>query len=189
VALELSLALVALLLGRWWGIDLAGELIHLGPAAALRAAAVGAAATLPMLALFVALEGSSAAPLQQIRDWLRAVLKEFFPQATLLQLLAVALAAGWGEELLFRGLIQQGLARALADFGGGHGLALGGASLLFGMAHSVTRTYLLIATVIGAYLGILLWLTGSLWAPIVTHALYDFIVLWYLCRPRTALRQ
>jgi membrane protease YdiL (CAAX protease family) len=55
-------------------------------------------------------------------------------------------------------------------------------SLLFGMAHFVSWTYLVLATGVGLYLGLLLIWTGSLWPPVVAHAVYDFAALWWLQR-------
>jgi membrane protease YdiL (CAAX protease family) len=40
----------------------------------------------------------------------------------------------------------------------------------------------IVATVIGAYLGVLWLWTGNLMTPIVVHALYDFVALIYLLR-------
>jgi membrane protease YdiL (CAAX protease family) len=37
--------------------------------------------------------------------------------------------------------------------------------------------------VAGLYFGWLLIASGSLWPPIVAHALYDFVALCYLLRP------
>ena len=53
-------------------------------------------------------------------------------------------------------------------------------SLLFGLAHALTRTYAVLATLVGFYLGFLFWLTGNLLAPILAHAVYDFVALVYL---------
>jgi len=56
------------------------------------------------------------------------------------------------------------------------------ASMLFGLAHLVTPTYALLAGIIGAYLGTLVFVTGDLFAPILSHALYDYVALRYLVR-------
>jgi len=109
-----------------------------------------------------------------------------FAGASVLQLAAVALAAGFGEELLFRGLLQTELARLI---GGPHsslvGLAL--ASAVFGVCHWLDRTYAFLATLAGAYFGWLLLAAGNLWTPIVAHAMYDFLALAYLVRPNRLL--
>jgi membrane protease YdiL (CAAX protease family) len=87
----------------------------------------------------------------------------------------ISLAAGVGEELLFRGLLQAAIADWLHPWAG-----LGIASLVFGLAHSITRTYAVLATLLGAYLGGLWLACDNLLAPMITHALYDFLALLYL---------
>ncbi len=80
--------------------------------------------------------------------------------------------AGLGEELLFRGVIQAGLARLVPNY-----LALLSASVLFGLAHFATSTYAVVAGLMGLYLGGLFLVQGTLLAPVVTHGLYDFVAL------------
>jgi membrane protease YdiL (CAAX protease family) len=55
---------------------------------------------------------------------------------------------------------------------------------LFGLAHPMSTTYVVLATVVGVYLGGLLLVTDNLLAPIVAHAAYDFVALVYLVRHR-----
>ena len=54
--------------------------------------------------------------------------------------------------------------------------------LLFGLMHFVTRTYALLAALMGAYLGLVWYWTGNLLTVVLMHALYDFLVLLYLLR-------
>jgi membrane protease YdiL (CAAX protease family) len=77
----------------------------------------------------------------------------------------LALASGIGEEVLFRGWLQ-------AEVG------LVAASLLFGAAHvwgRETWPYGLYAAGMGGVLGGLLMVTGSLWAPVLAHALNNLL--------------
>ncbi len=85
--------------------------------------------------------------------------------------------AGICEEALFRGAIQGSLAEHIGGV-----LALVLATGLFGAVHLITWTYAIIATFIGAYLGLLWICTGNLLAPMVTHAAYDFAALVYFLR-------
>ena len=90
----------------------------------------------------------------------------------------VSLAAGIGEELLFRGVVQDGLAGVA-----GPATALIAASLLFGLAHALTPAYFLLTTLAGFYLGGLYLATDNLLLPILVHFLYDWIALsWLLSR-------
>jgi len=98
----------------------------------------------------------------------------------------VALAAGVGEELLFRGLVQSGLSRLLTDWPG-QIVAVAAASVLFGLCHWLNATYAVLAMLAGAYFGLILLLTGNILAPITAHAAYDFLALVYLIRPEGLL--
>ena len=55
------------------------------------------------------------------------------------------MTAGIGEELLFRGVVQALLERWLGPW-----IALGVASILFGLVHALTPTYALLAAFAGA---------------------------------------
>lgn len=83
--------------------------------------------------------------------------------------IVIALSAGIGEELLFRGAIQPAW-------------GLLPASLLFAFAHAVSPLYIAIAFIAGLGLGGLYSATGALLAPMIAHALYDALMLWMLIR-------
>jgi membrane protease YdiL (CAAX protease family) len=170
VLFEGGLALAALLLGWLTGYDPLLDLRWTWPAAGW-----GAAATLPPLVLMIWCTHTSWAPCQALTRLVRELILPHFAQTTWLDLLMISIAAGVGEELLFRGFLQAALADWLHPW---VGLAL--ASLTFGLAHSITRTYALLATLLGAYLGGLWLACDNLLAPLVTHALYDFLALLYL---------
>jgi hypothetical protein len=189
ILFELGLGAAALvvgwLLGHWpaMGIDLTGA--HLGYQ--LQAIGWGLAGTLPLLIVFVLLEQLPLAALRRIRDLVHRVIQEMFAGASVLQLGVIALAAGVGEELLFRGLIQAGMSRLIA---GPTGVVVGltVAAVLFGACHWLDNTYGVLAILAGAYFGGLLLATGSLWTPLVAHAAYDFLALIYLVRPNHLVR-
>ena len=88
------------------------------------------------------------------------------------ELALLAALAGFAEEILFRGVVQVGLAGILPESG-----ALVVASAAFGLAHFITPTYAALAGLAGLYLGGLFLLQGSLIAPIVAHAVYDIVAL------------
>src|SRR5215510_959794 len=91
----------------------------------LQAAVRGLFATLPLLIGLLVIDYAPLGPLRRLRDKVHALILEMFAGAS---------AAGFGEELLFRGLLQTELARLI---GGPHsslvGLAL--ASVIFGVCH------------------------------------------------------
>lgn len=130
-----------------------------------------------LLLLFVILLRASAAPFRRIRDILERVLLPLMRNCHWLELAAISIAAGVGEEWLFRGFLQGELASHL---GGVPAIVL--ASIVFGFCHYITRTYFILATVLGAIFGWLYFATNNLLTVIVIHSLYDFIALLILQR-------
>lgn len=80
-----------------------------------------------------------------------------------LALLTIALAPGFAEELLCRGLVQRGLQ---ARWGPGLGIPL--AALFFGAIH-LEPIHASFATGLGLYLGLAAYLDGSIRAAVVCH--------------------
>ena len=135
---------------------------------------------LPLVAGYFALQALPFAAIQRIDRLVREMFQQHMSHLKLWQLAVIAALAGIGEELLFRGLIQLGLCEWL----GIHWLAILIASLIFGSAHAVTRTYFLLAFIVSIYFGFLFVYTGNLLVPIAIHALYDFAVFLYIrCTP------
>ena len=147
----------------------------------------GLAATAPLLLALLIIDCLPLTPLRQLRERADRVVVAMFGGASVLQLALVSTAAGFGEELLFRGLAQAGLARWIGG-PAGPWIALAAASVLFGVCHWLNTTYALLAMLAGAYFGLLLIVTGSLWAPIISHATYDLLALIYLLRPKRLIR-
>jgi len=88
--------------------------------------------------------------------------------------LALGFAAGFGEEMLFRGVLQYGLAAKVGTVG-----SLVVASVIFGALHAVTPLYALLAGIASVYFGYLYLCFGNLAVPIFAHALYDVGALYY----------
>jgi membrane protease YdiL (CAAX protease family) len=139
--------------------------------------ALGIAASLPLLLLFWLCLRLPAAPLRRIRDIVEKFIRPLFADCSLAELASLSLLAGVGEELLFRGVLQELLC---GWWGLGAGLAT--ASLVFGLLHALTPTYAVLATLMGAYLGGVWLATGNLLPAIIAHALYDFLALVVLVR-------
>jgi CAAX protease family protein len=158
--------------GRWIGID---PLQHLD--FAIGAVALGVLATLPMLLGLWWTLTTSWRPLRNLVDLVVGQLGPALERRSAFQLALLALLAGVGEEVLFRGVLQAGLAR---EFSNGWALAL--ASATFGLAHFASPAYAVLAGMVGLYLGGWFLLQGNLLVPIVAHSLYDFVALAYLVR-------
>jgi CAAX protease family protein len=97
--------------------------------------------------------------------------------APLWQYAVIATLAGSGEELLFRGVLQEWLTQHLDTAG-----AIAATSVVFGAAHLITPLYGLLAALVSVYLGWLYANFDSLTIPIVAHTFYDFIALSFLVR-------
>lgn len=170
---EGAIAAAAALLAWWldvpvlqgWKLDLAS-------------AATGLAATAPLLAGMWLTMRWPVGPFRELKALVDDYVAPLFRTGTLTDFALISLLAGSGEELLFRGVVQRGLA------GWGPWVACIVASALFGLCHALNTGYLILATAIGAYLGWLEWATGNLAVPIIAHALYDFVALVYLVRIR-----
>ena len=184
IVIEGGLGLLGLGLAALTGLDIIGMLVPgsgggATAASVARAAvgegALGVAATLPLLAAFFYALRSQWPPLSRIRRTLEDSLMPHFAGLGLMRLALLALLAGVGEELLFRGFLQSALA---LPFGEVAGLVL--AAAVFGLVHWITPFYALYAGILGAYLGVLFILTGGLIAPIVCHSIYDLVALGVL---------
>ena len=109
-------------------------------------------------------------PVRAIRRLYRETLRPLFAAVGPIEIVGVSLAAGVGEELLFRGAVQ-------AEFG------LVVASVLFGLAHIGGRNSVVLGlwvAVMGVGLGGLAHVTGGLLAPIVAHTVYDAVAISYI---------
>jgi len=120
-------------------------------------------------------------PFQHLLDVLDETVIPLFKACEIWKLAGIALFAGFGEEMLFRGVVQNSLAN-LFEPDAGAVIGLLGASLLFGLLHWLTLTYAILAALIGLYLGGLWIATGNLLVPAVVHAVYDFWALVYLVK-------
>ncbi len=172
VVFEGCLAPVALIVG--W---LLGQKPLADFAWSLRAVGAGLLATLPMLALLGLAVRWPLGPFRRIVRFFDREVRPLLRLRPWTDLALISLAAGVGEEMLFRGVIQGALCRAL---GTGTGLLL--ASLVFGAFHPITPGYAVIAGFLGLYLGGVWLVTGNLLAVMIAHAVYDFVALLILLR-------
>ena len=120
---------------------------------------------------------SSRAALRELRQQVESLIGEMFPAGSLAEFGLVALLAGVGEELLFRGVLQNVLSEWTTPVAG---MLI--ASLLFAVAHALSKLYFMLALIIGLCFGWLVLQYNDLVAPIVAHSLYDFVALIYLSR-------
>ena len=83
---------------------------------------------------------------------------------------SLAITAGICEELLFRGFVTWWLLHYLPVFW----LAVLAQAVLFGLAHAYQGPRgMFMAGAFGLFLGGIVWVTGSVWAAMILHALMD----------------
>ena len=144
----------------------------------------GAAAGGLMLLLIPATLRLRTWPFSDVLRVVEKLLVPMFRGCRLVDMAVIAVLAGLGEEMLFRGVIQDTVAgRVGGPYGIWIGLAV--ASLVFGLAHPLSSGYFVLATLMGLYLGgIWLAFEGNLLVPVMAHAVYDFFALVYLVKVR-----
>jgi uncharacterized protein len=174
VMVEAAIAVLAVMLAWLFRVPLGEQVAPWGSPLAW-AVARGLAVTLPMLAVFWWLMHWNRPTVRQLREQVEWLVGEMFPMANPGQLALVAVLAGVGEELLFRGVIQTKLIDWTNPLAG---LVIG--SLLFGAAHALSKLYFVLATLIGLCFGWMVLHYNDLVAPMVAHSVYDFVALLYL---------
>lgn len=141
---------------------------------------LGILAALPMLVVLVILWRAPGKPFQDLRHLVDHHFRPMFRGARWFDLALIAAAAGWGEEVLFRGLLQPWLSGLLGVIAG---IAL--TNLFFGLLHPFSALYIIWAAGVGVYLSGLLLITDNLLVPMIVHGFYDFLALfWLVCLRR-----
>jgi len=137
----------------------------------------GIIATAPLVLALRWMLTSSLPPIRRLVALVIAQLGRLVALSSVPGLAALATIAAISEETLFRGVIQVALTESFSPTG-----SLFVTSLLFGLVHCASRAYVGFAVLMGLYLGTLFVLMENLLAPIITHALYDFVALLYLAQ-------
>ncbi|MFP4432549.1 MAG: CPBP family intramembrane glutamic endopeptidase [Spirochaetaceae bacterium] len=169
LVVELGLGAIALAVGGFPG--------QRGPLGLLPSAALGAVAAAPPLLAVYAMGRSPRPAFRELLRISRNFVRDYLSPISLPAIVLLSVAAGLGEELLFRGLIQRVLSERL-----GLAAALVATSAVFALLHAVTRAYAFYAFLLSLYLGVLFAATGNIAVPIVTHAVYDAVLLYVLDR-------
>lgn len=103
----------------------------------------------------------------------------------------LAVSSAIGEEIFFRGFLQQLFeARVFNALPYPAVFAIGVTSLIFGLLHQgpdpkVFWPWTVFASVVGIGLGALYELTGSIWPPIIAHGVINFLNLLTLVEPKS----
>ena len=159
---ELGLVAVAALLGFWSQGTPFPFRLTFTPGGLLW----GLGGTVPVVLMSYALTSSIGLRFQAFRkiyDLLKDFLGDVVRALRFEEILLLSAAAGVGEEVLFRGVVQ--------TVTGEWGLWI--SSALFGLLHALTPAYFVLTFLFGLYLGWLFEASGSLLAPMIVHWLYD----------------
>jgi len=180
---EFAMVPVAILLIYLFGLPQAGDISGqlLGEDSWISGIVFGMLATVPLLAMFVLCElcGPYWKPFCELRKLVMTKLMPIMRGIPIWGLLLISIGAGFGEEWLFRGFLQQ-LVKFWFGAEAGIWPAVVIAALLFGACHALSRTYFCLTFLIGIYFGYLVELTGSVLPAALSHAGYDFVALMYL---------
>ena len=166
VAGEGALVVVALTWQRLRDVPLAAGDLWEGVAAG-----TATAVALALVNWYLLCGAPSLRPVTAIRRLYRDSLKPVFGGVGVVDVAVISVAAGIGEELLFRGVLQAEIGLVLASLIFGVLLHTGGTgTLVFGAW---------VAVMGGVLGGLAIWIEGLL-APMVAHALYDAAALAYI---------
>jgi uncharacterized protein len=145
----------------------------------LTAALWGAVATIPLILLSLAMLRWPVGPLAFFKKFCDKEVTPRLGNASWSELALISVAISVGDEMLFRGVIQAALT---GKFGVPGGLAL--ASMLVGVIQPISVSYMVMAGLLGLYLGTVWILSGNLLTVMVTQGLFTFAALSYLIRIR-----
>ncbi len=172
VAGESALGILAVLLS--WGAEIPiRSQLRIEGASFAR----GLAACSLMIVVYLISRRISWKPVADLGRQMDRLIQEIFATSSWPELAVISAAAGIGEELLFRGVLQPWIAMYSWPL---VGIVI--ASVLFGAVHALSTTYFVAATLLGLFLG---WMTEAyddLVGPIVAHAVYDFVVILLIRR-------
>ena len=107
---------------------------------------------------------------REFRGIYKTTLKPTFRKVKVFDIVVISAAAGIGEELFFRGVLQPEIGVLFA-------------ALIFGLLHTGGRgtwIYGMWVAMMGAVLGVVTIVSGGLLAAILAHTTYDAVALFYI---------
>ena len=124
-----------------------------------------------------ALQDVSEATLRSVYNLLGGSYK---PLLALITAVVLGTVAGVGEEILFRGVLQEMIYQQQWTTNYNAVVSIVISSVVFGLFHAVTPMYVALATIASLYFGTLYTLSnGDLTIPILCHSIYDIGALLY----------
>ncbi|MDR1383526.1 MAG: CPBP family intramembrane metalloprotease [Planctomycetaceae bacterium] len=139
-------------------------------------------AVLPMVAFCLLIYRLPWRSVTFIRKYMATFYRDFIRHCSVLQLLLISVLAGVGEELFFRGILQTLITRWIGGELRGTIVGILVTALFFGLAHPISKFYVVVCILTGVYLGWLFVQTNNLTIPVIVHAFYDFCIFLYFPR-------
>jgi membrane protease YdiL (CAAX protease family) len=168
-AFEFALGAVALVFGKLLDLSALGAGFDLSP----ESIALGLLWTIPPCAFVYSIRFLELEELKEIEAITRDFTRRLFLGRPNLALALFCFGAGFGEELLFRGVLHQKLESLLGFFPAAAMVGLG-----FGASHNLTPAYFTISGLTSFIFSYMFASSGSnVVVPIVAHATYDYIAL------------
>ena len=185
IIFEGAMALIGALLSLLCGLDLSKAFLTSNSVELLWHLGLGIVFAACLGVFFTILELVPFDSLQRASEKAKEIVCETLNNTTRFNRFLICMLAGIGEEILFRGFIfvvifefwPWGL-----EFNMNIIAAIAISSILFGLGHSITRLYTIITGLMGVVFCLVFLWTGSLIAPIVAHALYDFFAMEFALR-------
>lgn len=168
-----QLAIVALGIFFIWVFDVQIPDANIGW---LQAVAIGALLAITTFLLFAVVYRFGGKFAQALLNDTRRV-STLFSGYSWAHLACVAVLAGVGEELLFRGFLQTWLGDYIAI-----PWAILVTSVIFGLLHYLSHAYFISVTVMSVAFGIAYYVADSLLMVMTWHGVYDFIALTVLVK-------
>ncbi|MBC8412383.1 CPBP family intramembrane metalloprotease [bacterium] len=162
LATEGGMAVCALVLAAFFQIDL--QWSSGNPILDIISGVLSAVPPFLIFLFVISKPGGKYGVCNSLRKTLLEDCRPLFSQLSVLDILFISLLAGLGEELLFRGILQYKLGLIIA-------------SIAFGLVHFISPAYILIAALIGVYIGLIYEYSQNLMTPVVMHFIYDFAAL------------
>jgi membrane protease YdiL (CAAX protease family) len=185
---ELSLGVLAVGLGNVWGSHPNTQIPQPTDVVGLSIGVVGGMALGIVMAIaMLLLEKLEWAWIQETSTVAEKNLGELIRNCSVFHCIALSIAAGVGEEMLFRGWLQGTLVELGQPVFGTMGawMAIVLSSAVFGVAHPLSRGYMVIAFLLGLVLGSVTWCCSNLLIAIMAHATYDAVLMLVLARKWT----
>jgi len=169
---EFALAAVSGALGSWLQVSALGAGFDLSPSTI----AAGCLWTLVPVGFNGSMRLLDLRGMRNVHQVSTEFVQRLFVKRSVAQLALFCFAAGFGEELLFRGIVQQQLEQLVGISPAAIAVAVG-----FGLGHSVTSAYFVLSALSSLIFSLMFVSSGNnIVVPVLAHGIYDFLAISYI---------